>query len=173
MKNRNAKISQHFWFCCIVGDYKLQNFIWKGFACGFKALSLPLPLPLCISRSTRWLLEKTTRLCSTIYRRKGMLIQLMMHYIFNLCKKLRCNLRIRPRAYRSNASRPHWMFCLLWRTSWIFDHFYSCLFRLDIDKQALAAPVKNAVDKFQLVPEFLKVWFLFVIVRIWCFFIYL
>lgn len=28
---------------------------------------------------------------------------------------------------------------------------------LEIDKQALAAPVKNAVDKFQLVPEFLKV----------------
>ncbi|XP_057807946.1 DNA-directed RNA polymerase III subunit 2-like [Salvia miltiorrhiza] len=28
---------------------------------------------------------------------------------------------------------------------------------LGIDKQALAAPVKNAVDKFQLVPEFLKV----------------
>ncbi|PIN14066.1 RNA polymerase III, second largest subunit [Handroanthus impetiginosus] len=28
---------------------------------------------------------------------------------------------------------------------------------LDIDKQALAAPVKNAVDKFQLIPEFLKV----------------
>ncbi|KAL0397379.1 UNVERIFIED_CONTAM: DNA-directed RNA polymerase III subunit [Sesamum calycinum] len=28
---------------------------------------------------------------------------------------------------------------------------------LGIDKQALAAPVKNAVDKFQLLPEFLKV----------------
>ncbi|GFP99206.1 DNA-directed RNA polymerase iii subunit rpc2 [Phtheirospermum japonicum] len=28
---------------------------------------------------------------------------------------------------------------------------------LEIDKQALAAPVKNAVNKFQLVPEFLKV----------------
>ncbi|KAK6137249.1 hypothetical protein DH2020_028996 [Rehmannia glutinosa] len=28
---------------------------------------------------------------------------------------------------------------------------------LDIDKQALAAPVKNAVEKFQLLPEFLKV----------------
>ncbi|KAG6393793.1 hypothetical protein SASPL_144365 [Salvia splendens] len=29
--------------------------------------------------------------------------------------------------------------------------------RLNIDKQALAAPVKKAVDKFKLVPEFLKV----------------
>ncbi|KAL3630258.1 DNA-directed RNA polymerase III subunit 2 [Castilleja foliolosa] len=28
---------------------------------------------------------------------------------------------------------------------------------LEIDKQALAAPVKNAVNKFQLIPEFLKV----------------
>lgn len=28
---------------------------------------------------------------------------------------------------------------------------------MEIDKQTLAAPVKNAVDKFQLVPEFLKV----------------
>lgn len=40
---------------------------------------------------------------------------------------------------------------------WIFDHLNYCLLRLEIDKQALAAPVKNAVDKFQLVPEFLKV----------------
>lgn len=29
--------------------------------------------------------------------------------------------------------------------------------RLDLDKEKLAAPVKNAVDKFQLIPEFLKV----------------
>lgn len=29
--------------------------------------------------------------------------------------------------------------------------------RLNVDKQALAAPVKSAVDKFQLLPEFLKV----------------
>ena len=30
-------------------------------------------------------------------------------------------------------------------------------FRSGIDKQFLAAPVKSAVDKFQLLPEFLKV----------------
>ncbi|GFQ02417.1 hypothetical protein PHJA_002385600 [Phtheirospermum japonicum] len=30
------------------------------------------------------------------------------------------------------------------------------IYSLEIDKHALAAPVKNAVDKFQLVPEFLK-----------------
>lgn len=30
-------------------------------------------------------------------------------------------------------------------------------FRYEIDKQFLAAPVKSAVDKFQLLPEFLKV----------------
>lgn len=39
----------------------------------------------------------------------------------------------------------------------VFGNLFCVLQSMEIDKQFLAAPVKSAVDKFQLLPEFLKV----------------